>query len=519
MIQRSSIVYGLLLAATIGIIGWQSVEHRRVKAAARAALVNRARDITTTLGVVIRSQRRFGSMVSQERIESALKDLVRTSELKSVSLLNAAGSVVASAGEPAAPAATPSITQGAHWDQRTVTLLNLVDLGTNVVQEGEGARPIIVLPRRDSAGGTNTERHGPPRSWRRSNPAAGTNSSSAAEPAENAGGTNVERGRRSSEDRDGPPPRGSVRENSGRAFGRPPWMSDAEYQALLEKQGLHSFVVVMSTDSLRAATTYDLWLRAMIGLLAAVAAAGLALAWRNVVKSSELQLRLVRASELNNHLREMNVAAAGLAHETRNPLNIIRGLAQMISKQIDLAPELRRKSRDITDEVDRVTAQLSEFINYSKPREVRRVPVPLNGVVSDVVRTLDGDLEEKTIRLTVLGEDVTVEADEQLLRQVLFNLVINAIQAVDSGGHIQVTSRRTNGSEAVLSICDNGPGVPVDMRKEIFKPYVTMHKDGTGLGLAVVQQIVLAHGWGIECLANQPRGAIFQISGLRVAQS
>src|SRR5437867_3444110 len=100
MTGRNSIVYGLLLAALAAIIGWQSLEHIRVKKAARGALVNRARDITTTLGVVIRSQRRFGGIVSQERIESALKDLVKTGEVKSVLLLNAAGSVVASAGEP-----------------------------------------------------------------------------------------------------------------------------------------------------------------------------------------------------------------------------------------------------------------------------------------------------------------------------------------------------------------------------------------------------------------------------------
>src|SRR5688500_1346579 len=169
MIHRSSIVYGLLLTATAAIIGWQSIEHSRVKEAARTALINRARDITTTLGVVIRSQRRFGGIVSQERIESALKDLVKTGELKSVLLLNAAGSVVASAGEAVEAAATSNIEDGAHWGERSVTLLNLVDLGTNVVQEGESGRPIIVLPRRDSAASTNTERRGPPRPWRRPN--------------------------------------------------------------------------------------------------------------------------------------------------------------------------------------------------------------------------------------------------------------------------------------------------------------------------------------------------------------
>src|SRR5205823_10665052 len=100
------------------------------------------------------------------------------------------------------------------------------------------------------------------------------------------------------------------------------------------------------------------------------------------------------------------------------------------------------------NEVDRVTAQLNEFINYSRPREVRRAPLALNSVVSDIVRALDCDLEEKTIRLTVLGEDLTVEADEQLLRQVLFNLLINAVQAVDRGGNIHITSKKVCSTEA-----------------------------------------------------------------------
>jgi two-component system sensor histidine kinase HydH len=280
---------------------------------------------------------------------------------------------------------------------------------------------------------------------------------------------------------------------------------------------LHSFVAVMSTETLRSASVNDVWLRLIIGSLGAVAAAGLALAWRNVGKSSDLQLRLVRASEVNNHLREMNVAAAGLAHETRNPLNIIRGVAQIISKQGDASVEIRKKAAEITNEVDRVTTQLNEFINYSRPREARKTPVALLSVVGDIVRALDWDLEEKRIRLTVLGEDLKVEADEQLLRQLIFNLVINAVQAVDPGGHIQITSKRGESLEAMFEISDNGPGVQTEFRKEIFKPYFTTHQNGTGLGLAVVQQIVLAHGWEIECRANEPKGALFRVTHMKVA--
>jgi len=256
-------------------------------------------------------------------------------------------------------------------------------------------------------------------------------------------------------------------------------------------------------------------MRCVIGGFASISVLGLGLAWRNLAKSSELQMRLLRASELNTHLKEMNLAAAGLAHETRNPLNIIRGLAQMISKQTDASPEVRNRTRDIIDETDRVTAQLNEFINYSRPREVRRSAVLLGSVIGEVVRALNHDLEEKNIRLRVSEEPLVVEADEQLLRQALFNLLLNATQAIDMQGEIQIVAGKTSAAEAFIEVRDNGPGVASEHRTDIFKPYFTTQEKGTGLGLAVVQQIVLAHGWEIECLRHEPKGAIFRLSHLK----
>jgi signal transduction histidine kinase len=169
------------------------------------------------------------------------------------------------------------------------------------------------------------------------------------------------------------------------------------------------------------------------------------------------------------------------------------------------------------DETDKVTAQLTEFINYSRPREVRRTRVALATAGSEIVRTLGHDIEEKKLQLEVHGDGIAVEADEQLLRQVLFNLLINAIQAVDQNGKIQVVVQRAGPLEAILEVRDNGPGVPAENRREIFKPYFTTNQKGTGLGLAVVQQIVLAHGWEIACLGNEPRGAVFRITHLKIA--
>jgi signal transduction histidine kinase len=133
-----------------------------------------------------------------------------------------------------------------------------------------------------------------------------------------------------------------------------------------------------------------------------------------------------------------------------------------------------------------------------------------------VVRTLGFDIEEKKLHIEVGGEPLLVEADEQLLRQVLFNLLINATQAVGENGKIQFTIFRAEKNEAMIELRDDGPGVTAANRAEIFKPYFTTHQKGTGLGLAVVQQIVHAHGWEIECQPNSPRGAVFRISHLKI---
>jgi two-component system sensor histidine kinase HydH len=222
---------------------------------------------------------------------------------------------------------------------------------------------------------------------------------------------------------------------------------------------------------------------------------------------------------LNSHLKEMNLAAAGLAHETRNPLNIIRGQAQMISKPARRPPEIREKSRAIVDETDKVTAQLNEFINYSRPREVRRTHARAERrAVNEVVRTLE--LRHRGKKIARRGCD---------------------------RGRWQFPSRPTNNCcGRCCSICCSTPFRPwakgrnknwsaapkcrprrfgnprqrprrsARKPQEIFKPYFTTHVKGTGLGLAVVQQIVLAHGWEIACLPNEPKGAVFRIAHLKL---
>lgn len=540
MTQRTRLVFGFLAAAWVTIIAWQIAEHARVRTQAREGVITHVKDVSTTLGLVMRSQRRFG-VISRERIESALNALLRPGELIAIALLNNSGEVVASAGTPIDFGLKGLVPSGEHWDGSTVTLVNLIDLGTNVAPEPDDHRPTLVLPRTNMFNPFGTNR--PPPGSGPGGPEPGSDGGvrpdSPRDPAD-AGppppppppgrrasggpdGTNAElasSGSSTNADTNGPPRRGwgRGRGNERRPpFGRPFWMSEEEYRTAVEKQGVHSFVVVLSSNPMNLAIRRDFWLRGVVTLFASFAAVGLGLAWWNLLRSSDLEVRLVRASELNARLREMNLAAAGLAHETKNPLNIIRGLAQMISKRPDADHEVRTRSLEIVEEADRVTGQLNEFIHYSRPREVRLAPVELRSVAAEVTRALTYDLEEKGAQIRI-GDDLPrILADEPLLRQALFNLLLNAVQAVEPGGQIEVVARPDEGRTWALEIRDDGPGVPLEHRLDVFKPYFTTHQKGTGLGLAVVHQIVLAHGWEIVCAANDPRGAVFRIAHLERA--
>ncbi len=514
--QKNTWVGTLLLAAWLLVVVWQVTEHRRVVEAAKSDLRNRSREIASTLSAVTRALR-FRGAVFQERLDPVLNELasarpnalVSTSQLLAIGLLNNEGDIVAAAGETNL-ISRESAGETERWTDENVLFVLPVE-GASVNPEGGTNNPTVVIPSFRNLTNDPGRNHDFPRHGPRSGESNGLEFPPTNFPPAftNAAGE-IEM----------PPPPNEPTDRPRGGYRRPPWMrgmSEPEFKTLVAKRELHGLVLAMSTESFRAIATHDWWLRCVIGFFAGISAFGAGLAWRNTERTSELQIRLVRASEQNSHLKELNLAAAGLAHETRNPLNIIRGQAHMMARAVGASLDVQEKSRLIIGETDKVTAQLTEFINYSRPREVRRTKVLPSAIANEVVRTLGYDLEEKKLRVEVAGENFAVEADEQLLRQVLFNLVLNAVQAAADDGRIQITLQRADKNEAVLEVRDDGPGVSPANRSEIFKPYFTTHQKGTGLGLAVVQQIVHAHGWDINCLPNEPRGATFRIAHLKLA--
>lgn len=488
MAKRNILAYGLLTAAAVLVSLWQCYEHMLAREAAEKVLLNRALDVSNTLGVVLRSQGFFG-LVRQPRLEEALGELIKTGDLKSVALLYASGQVAAAAGEVPDIGVDPMIKTGPRWTADRFIVVNPVDLGTNA-ETGEEPRTSIVIPKGDEG------RFRPPPGDR----------------GERRGNREDRRGERPMEPREprDPPPEPPK-------FGRPPWLSEQQYLDLVNRQGVHYFVLSLSTDGYWSTVQRDLYIRASIVMAVLVAVAGLGLAWRNAERTAALQLNLLRADEMNRHLQEMNLAAAGLAHETRNPLNIIRGLAQLMSTRSDAPGDMRETSWRIADEVDRVTDRLNQFLAYSRPAEANPVPTNLTRVVSDVARALETDREDKGITFELTGPELEIEADESLLRQIVFNLLLNAIQVLPQGGHVAVVIHEEPDGTARMEVRDNGPGVPESVREQIFRPYFTTSKQGTGLGLAVVEHAVHAHRWSIACLSGEDGGAVFRLTKMKLA--
>jgi len=511
--KRHVAVYALLAVGWLAVSVWQVVEHRRVGDGAAQSLLARARDIGTSLGVVIRSQGRFG-MVPRPRLQAAMDELAKTSEIQAVGLLDLYGNEVVSAGEQVRFELSELAPGKPMWSPETLMVANVVELGPRIEAEptsrslglerpefdrdGRGGRPARLSEDELTQGRDllamatrSMEEIAPPPPRERDRPRGGR------PPGEGPG-----------PDRDG--------SRAGSPRGRPFWMTEEQFSQLMRLEGPYYLVLLLNRGSTQALVLRDLWLRLALIAIGLVAALGVGAAWRGATLSLDLEVRLARAQEMNIVLREMNLAAAGLAHETRNPLNIVRGLAQIITKTSPESSDTQAKAQSIVNEVDRVASRLNEFIDYSKPRETKVAATHLRTLLAEVGEALETDREDKQIEFAVEGPDLSVLADDLLLRQAAFNLLLNAFQAVGVGGRVVAAIVAQSPKEAWLEVRDTGPGVPPEAREQIFRPYFTTREDGAGLGLAVVRQIVLAHHWEIEYLVGDQGMPTFRLKGLQV---
>lgn len=260
--------------------------------------------------------------------------------------------------------------------------------------------------------------------------------------------------------------------------------------------------------------------RILIFVLGSLLLAGVAVVWWFTVQltQSEGRTRLLQAQ--SRHLHELGLAAAGLAHETRNPLGLIRGWTQQLVDS-GLPDTVGQQQADlILEECDRVTARINQFLAFARQAELNVQPLSLADLVDELLALLQPDLDAKRLTLIATGLDTPnqVQADLEQLRQVLFNLLQNAIAFAPDGSNITLSMQGSKQGTSRLEITDEGPGIPDEIVDQLFEPYVTRRPGGTGLGLSIVRRIAIAHGWEVGYRPRPEGGSVFWIDGILPAQ-
>jgi len=219
--------------------------------------------------------------------------------------------------------------------------------------------------------------------------------------------------------------------------------------------------------------------------------------------------------QLKENLAALGELSAGIAHEFKNALATISGYAQLIRAET-AEGEARDYAQNILDQTRNITHVVTEFLKYARPLHISTETVGLQGVVEKVVAEVGEAMPQ--IRIRHEGPFGNVPGDEGLLRQALLNLARNAAEAcvgAANGGRVLLRGESVRGNDASfqrITVFDNGPGIPQNVREKLFHPFFTTKAKGTGLGLAVVQKIVVQHGGQVRARNRPEGGAAFIVT-------
>lgn len=231
---------------------------------------------------------------------------------------------------------------------------------------------------------------------------------------------------------------------------------------------------------------------------------------------------VTREIKMENEFRKMGELAAvgqlaaSIAHELRNPLSSIKGAAQLLREQYDDHLTIVEFLDIILEEVDALSKLTTEFLDFARPVELDLRRLDINNVVRKTLQLMALQINDSRVEVYEdLSADLPlINADEKQLEQVLRNIILNALQAMPSGGNIEISSAPLQGRrEGVeLTVKDTGTGIPQDKLERIFIPFFTTKTKGTGLGLSVVQKIVENHGGRVEVFSEAEEGTTFKLT-------
>lgn len=211
-------------------------------------------------------------------------------------------------------------------------------------------------------------------------------------------------------------------------------------------------------------------------------------------------------------LTTLGELAMGLAHEVGNPLAGMKAVVQSLLYEADLSATLREALQRLEQEVDRLSGFLRSFHGFATPQTMQVEPCLLSVLLDDVLYWTRKEARTRNIRFDLegVGDLPPLAADANQLKQVLLNLLINAVHALPQGGQVTVSAGAQDGF-ALLRLVDNGIGMEADVLQRIFDPFFTTRREGTGLGLAIVYKIVQQHGAEITVHSRPGHGTCFEL--------
>ncbi len=204
--------------------------------------------------------------------------------------------------------------------------------------------------------------------------------------------------------------------------------------------------------------------------------------------------------------------AAGVAHEVRNPLGVIRSSASLLYESLDAPDDVADRShRFIQEEIDRLDAYIASLLQFSRPIQLHPAATEAQVLAQRVDDLARSELAGRDIALVLKVEAAKGEVDPDLLAQVLYSLVVNAGES--AAGKVELSGRRSEGS-LVFEVADDGEGVDEQSAPRIFEPFFTTKAQGTGLGLAMAEKVAQAHGGRLELVGEglESRGARFRLT-------
>ena len=230
--------------------------------------------------------------------------------------------------------------------------------------------------------------------------------------------------------------------------------------------------------------------------------------------NEKTQWLLVAQQELARAERLVGIGllASGVAHEINNPLAIIRGNAELLQMATGRQGEQHDEQDTIIRQVGRIERIVRNLLTFSRAGTKQLSTIRLVNLLDSILDQVGHQipLNDYSIVRDFLGREIDIEGDEDHLRQVFTNLILNGLQAMEGQGILSVDANLDeNGNQAIVSVVDNGPGISPDNREKLFTPFFSTKSGGTGLGLAISYGIVKDHGGEIRVESKVGQGAAF----------